>query len=424
MVMTGENRARFSAPLSVKRFVFVSTLLGVFSQALNINVGSTIFFFYFVMLGNLLLIWTFLRPLILPKWLGWFLLFLLTSGLIGLIRGTDTFALIAKQEIAIALSLFYFVNFFRLQGNSVDESWRMYAKLAYWLTLVGLVMWPVQCWIGHGFVRMHGIASEPSTYCILTLPAYYWYAHQWVSNGTHRKEVLWITLGVALSGSSTGYMAVLFGLLLLFSRRLTTALIATVLACGLGVTLYFLSPDVRLRVDDTSAALSDSNVSPSNLSTYALISNMFVTERVFEEHPLLGNGLGSHILSNQKYIESVPGQELVEAAGWGSGANVQDASSLALRSISELGLAGFIGILYFIVHFHVGGTGYRAGISSAILTVFFQKILRNGGYSSPEQFFFVMVYILNCQQYRRAANKSVRATYPRKPPPVTAGVVS
>src|ERR1035441_9086215 len=121
-------------------------------------------------------------------------------------------------------------------------------------------MWPVQCWIGHGFVRMHGIASEPSTYCILTLPAYYWYAQQWLSSGTHRKEVLWITLGVALSGSATGYMAILFGLLLLFSRRLTSALIATALACGLGATLYFLSPDVRLRVDDTSAALSDSNV--------------------------------------------------------------------------------------------------------------------------------------------------------------------
>ena len=279
MVVTGENRTRFSAPLSVKRFIFVSTLLGVFSQALNINVGSTIFFFYFVMLGNLLLIWIFLRPLILPKWLGWFLLYLLVSGLIGLIRGTDTFPLIAKQELAIGLSLFYFVNFFRLQANSIDESWATYVKVAYWLTLVGLVMWPIQCLIAHGFVRMHGLTLEPSAYCVLTLPAYYWFAYQWWFKGKHRKEVLWITLGVIVSGSSNGYIAVLFGIVLLFSKRVSAVLIATTLACGLGALLYVLSPNVQLRANDTFVALSESDVSNTNFSTYALISNMFVTER-------------------------------------------------------------------------------------------------------------------------------------------------
>jgi hypothetical protein len=190
---------------------------------------------------------------------------------------------------------------------------------------------------------------------------------------------------------------------------LTTVVIACVLTGALGATLYIAFREVRLRVDDTLVALRESNVSGVNPSTYALISNMFVTERVFEEHPLLGNGMGSHILSNQRYIEDVPGQDLVEAAGGDSGWNLQDASSLALRSISEMGLVGLFGILWFIQHFRVAGAGDRAAISSAILTVFFQKLLRNGGYSSPEQFFFVMVYALNYRQFRgQAVEASVR----------------
>ena len=212
-----------------------------------------------------------------------------------------------------------------------------------------------------------------------------------------------MTVGVVACGSSTGFIAVLFGIVLLFSKRLATVLIATVLVCGVGTLLYLFSAAVRLRADDTIAAIGGGDVSGVNLSTYALVSNMFVTEHVLEVHPILGNGLGSHSLSNRRYIEDVPGEELVEAAGANAGANVQDASSLALRSLSEMGLVGFLGIFWFIRYFRVDGTGYRHAISSAILTVFFQKILRNGGYSSPEQCFFIIVYMLNSAQFRHEA---------------------
>lgn len=389
-------------PGSLSRFVYLSTLLGVFSGILSVYVGSTIFLFYFVMLFNLLLIWGFLRPLVFPKWLGWFLLYLVASGLIGVWRGTDTVFLFGKQVAAIGLSALYFANFFDFEDNSVNNAWVAYAKLAYVLTLVALAMWVVECWIKHSFVRLHGVTTEPSAYCALTLPAYYWYAYQWKKYGKDRKEVVWITLGVALSTSSDGYLAAIFGLLLLFGKRLTTLSVAAIAACGLAVGIYAVSPNVQLRVDDTVGALVNSDVSGTNLSTYALISNMFVTERVFEVHPILGNGLGSHVQSNHEYIGDVPGEQLVETS-WDAGANVQDAASLTLRCISELGLMGLLGIFWFILHFRVGGNSDRGAISSAILTVFFQKLLRGGGYSNPEQFFFVMVYILNYRQFRREA---------------------
>lgn len=386
-------------PLSVSRYVYLSTLLGIFSGILNIHIGSTIFFFYVIMLSNMLLMWSFLRPLILPKWLAWLMIYLIASGLIGIARGTDTVFLVEKQVVAIGLSALYFANFFHIEDNQIDSAWATYAKIAYRLTLLALAMWVVRCWIEHGFVRLHGITSEPSAYCVLTLPAYYWYAHQWWTKGKHRKEVLWITLGVALSVSSDGYLAVVFGLVLLFGKKLTSLVLSAVIACGLAISVYIISPQVHLRVNDTLSALADSDVSGTNLSTYALISNMFVTGHVLEVHPILGNGLGSHVKSGKKYIEDVPGEQIVEAAGWDAGANLHDASSLTLRTLSELGITGFVAILFFILHFRVKGNSDRAAVSGAILTVFFQKLLRGGGYANPEQFFFILIYMLNYRQF-------------------------
>lgn len=384
--------------LSLNRYIYLSTLLGIFSGALFIQVGSTIFLFYVIMLFNLLVIWGFLRPLIFPKWLGWFLLYLLASGLIGVWRGTDTVLLFGKQIVAIGLSALYFINFFRLQDDRVDDAWLTYAKIAYRLALVALVMWPLQCLYTHGLVRLHGLTTEPSAFCVLTIPAYYWFAYQWWAYGRHRKEALWITLAIALSMSSDGYLAVIFGLVLLFGKRVGGVLIGAVAACIIAVGLYSVSSDVRLRVNDTAGALASNDVSGTNSSTYALVSNIFVTGQVFKVHPILGNGLGSHVKSSEEYIGDVPGEQLVEAAGWDPGMNTQDADSLTLRSISELGLMGFLAIIWFILRFRVKGNSDRSAISNAILTVFFQKLLRGGGYSNPEQFFFVMVYILNHRQ--------------------------
>jgi hypothetical protein len=382
---------------SIKRYVYLSTLLGIFSGGVGVQVGATIFAFYLVMLLNLLLVGAFLRPLVFPKWLVWFLLYLSASGIIGVMRGTDTPLLVAKQEVAIGLSVFYFTNFIRWYPDA-RTIWQDYARIAYLFSLVALLLWPVQCWIEHEVVRLQGLATEPAGFCVLTLPALYWYGYQWLTAGRFRRETLLIALAVALSVSSIGYSAVGVGLLLMFGRRIAGLSLAFAAVFLLGALLYTLSPDVSGRVDDTVSAIVNSDVSGTNLSTYALVSNMFVTERVFQVHPLLGNGLGSHVLSNQRYIEDVPGEDLIEASGWPAGANQQDAASLTLRSISELGLTGFLGILWFILRNRVSGKDDAAAISAAILTVFFQKLLRGGGYSNPEQFFFITMYWLNCRQ--------------------------
>ncbi|MGO4517943.1 hypothetical protein AB4Y89_19270 [Terriglobus sp. 2YAB30_2] len=388
-----------SGPLSVERYIHFSTVWGIFSAVLVWHAGATIFLFYLVMLSNLMLIWALQPPVVLPRWLPGFLVYLLATGIVGTVRGTDSLGETFKQLGAISLSVFYFANFFHAEGNLVNRAWTTYIKAAYLFALIGILIWPVQYIYDHHLVRLQGMASEPAAFCLLTMPALYWYASQWLRFGKCRKETLWMALAVACSSSSIGYSALAVGLLLLFGKRFTGIVMATGLVAVLMVGIYLVSPDVRLRVDDTFGALSNNDVSATNVSTYALVSNMYVTGRVLAEHPILGNGLGSHVISSDRFVKDVPGEDLVEAAGWDAGFNTRDAASLTLRSLSELGILGFLGILWFIIHFRVKGESGHADISSAILTCFFQKLLRGGGYSNPEQFFFVLVYMLNYRQY-------------------------
>jgi hypothetical protein len=251
-------------------------------------------------------------------------------------------------------------------------------------------------------VRLQGLTPEPAAFCTLILPAYYWYAYKYLTSRKHATGVVVITLAVILSGSSLGFVSVAFGIVLLMSGRRKLIIAMPIVIAGLLGLAYILSPDFQVRLNDTVIAATSENVSEANLSTYALVSNMIVTQQVLEESPIFGNGLGSHPISHERYIGDVPGVEVFVQQGM-ENLNAAEAASFTLRSLSELGLLGFLGVLIFLFHFHVGGTGPRAAISNAILVCFFLKLIRGGMYFPPEQFFFVFIYILN---YRNSARET------------------
>ena len=275
-----------------------------------------------------------------------------------------------------------------------------YAKIAYWETVIGILMFLGEYLHTNRYARMQGLFSEPMHYCLLVLPAYYWFAYLCFTLRKCIREFSVISVGMCLAGSSVGFIGIAFGILLLLSRR-RRAVILGPLIVGLFIfVIYTLSPTVRIRVDDTMAAATTLDVSGSNASTYALISNIVVTQNVMQVHPVLGNGLGSNVLSHDRYLYNVLGVDEFINSGIGS-LNSADADSLVLRSLSELGLVGLIGILWFVFHFRVSGDGVRAAISSAILVGFSVRLLRHGHYFQPEQFFYIQMYISNYQQARR-----------------------
>ena len=82
-----------------------------------------------------------------------------------------------------------------------------------------------------------------------------------------------LTIAIILSASSLGYLGIAFGTVLLLSGRIKHFVAVPVVVGGLLILAYIASPFFRSRVDDMVVAISSQDVTGSNSSTYALISN-------------------------------------------------------------------------------------------------------------------------------------------------------
>lgn len=382
-------------------------MIGMFSAFLRIHVPFAIRLFDGIMLVNLILMLVVGNVVRVPSRIVCFILYLALSGAVGILHGTDTITLVAKEFLGISITLVYFYYFFRMIQNDFERAFTTYARIAFWFAVIALPLWAGECVYFQEYVRLRGLTAEPTSFCILVLPAYYWYTYQYFTSRSHGSKVAVFTLAIILTSSTNGYVSVIFGTMLLLSARLKYLIAIPVVVCAIIGLAYTYSGEFRLRVDDTLRAAVTQNVRGSNLSTYALMSNVFITRQVLKESPVIGNGLGSHPISHERFIADIPGIGMFIRSGWAD-LNAPEAASLALRSLSELGIVGFLGLLIFMFHFHVSGNGPRAAISNAILVVFFLKLIRDGLYFAPEQFFFMFVYILNYRQYKVEAQSVVR----------------
>jgi len=385
---------------SLRNYIYWSTLIGMFSAILVFQIPFRFLVFNGIMLVNLLLLLLLVDFGRLAVWIPCFLLCVGTNGVIGIMYGTDTVELAVKEFLGISVSLLYFYYFFRMIDNDFERAFATYAKIAFWFAVIALPLWAGSCIYFHRYDRLRGLTPEPGSFCEIVLPAYYWYAYQYITSRKHGTKVAVFTLTILLSSSSLGYICMAFGAALLLFRRKRYIIAIPIIVGGLLALLYTTSDFFQMRVDDTLLAITTQDVSGTNVSTYALISNAFITQQVLKESPIIGNGIGSHPISHERFIGDIPGvQGFIQNDM--ADLNATEAASLTLRSLSELGILGFSCVLIFVFYFYVGGTGPYAAISNAILVSFLLKLIRDGNYFPPEQFFFVFIYMLNHRQYKR-----------------------
>jgi len=272
----------------------------------------------------------------------------------------------------------------------------------FWLSLIGLFLSVLEILTQHvgtglhkilfesGFdpvYRLHSIMSEPARFCGVAIPAFYYYLKN-IKQNTYKFIV--ISTAILFSLSSIGYFFVMISLIFLprkFNVGLNVA--AILISLFLGYLAYSISENVRIRVNDSMSSFVSLDVTGVNLSTYALVSNFYVTEKVFWNSPILGNGLGSHELSHKKYIDNLPGAELIPDDL--RLLNSTNAAALFLRIISDLGLLGVVLVFYFIKKNYANSDDFYI-VSRAILIYFLYKLFRDGHYFSPEMYFFVAGY--------------------------------
>src|SRR5690606_16020199 len=111
-----------------------------------------------------------------------------------------------------------------------------------------------------------------------------------------------------LSGSSLGLLGLgvanlIFRNKLSFFRIITPLILITFTL----ITVYSIFPPFKIRVNDTVKAISNKDVSGINLSSYALMANLYVSLESFKTNPLWGSGIGSHEISHKKFLKDIEG---------------------------------------------------------------------------------------------------------------------
>ena len=197
-----------------------------------------------------------------------------------------------------------------------------------------------------------------------------------------------------LTFSALAYIAILVSLvLILINIQKPAQLMFLVLIPVFSCLAYGFVPGIRLRVNDTFETLIGKKEAKfSNLSTYSLTSNGYVSMKCFQKSPLFGFGLGSHPISYERIIH--PGM----AGGWykgdAYGLNKKSAGSMFFRLMSETGLFGLMVVLYFVFGLRIKNINNinMYVLSNSIFTMFILQLIRQGHYFYNGLFFFVWMY--------------------------------
>ena len=375
-----------------RTLILYSTLIAVFSDGLLITVaGVNLYLFYVILLFNLFALAFAGKLWVAPKLLT-FLGYLLLSGIAGIVLGTGSIAGFAKAFGGVLPNAIYYPAFMRFARFDAQRCFSLYARIAFYVAVLGIVYLPFQRTMEG---RLTSVFAEPGGFCIVCLPAAFYYADLWQRERIHGGRCIVLIVALLLTVSSMGFMGLLLAVFLFGLRFKTGRIMAPALVVFAGLIIYNSSSYFRLRLDDSVSSVLAGDVSGVNDSTFGLICNVFITQRTFVDHPLFGGGFGSHVTAHDHYFDEVPGaaylgREEIQGLGrW-------DASSLFLRIISELGLVGLAYTAWFLWHYWPPlASPAERGLAMSLLCYVFLKFLRSGVYFNPEEFFFFSLYAVN-----------------------------
>jgi len=381
----------------VKNYLIYSTIFSVFSEALLINYVIDFKLFYLIIFVNLFLLCIY-YPIKFSKSAIVILGLILSFGLLSIALGTNNFSRLTSQFVGITIIAFYYYNFFKNVGKSVEDYFELYSNFAFGVSGIGIIIFIFNLVVNRDIVPVKSFMLEPAHYCTAVLPAcYFWFKHREVKGGLLKFFV--ILISIILSFSSLGILGIMLGVFLIPRKLNFTRLILPLLLGIVSFTLLLnFVPSFSIRVKDTVDSYRSRDLSEANLSSYALISNLFVASESFKNNPLTGGGLGSHVITHQIVISSIIG---TENFGDMIDLNAQDANSLFIRVLSELGLFGVFLVFGFLFKFYCKDQESQI-ISRAILIYFFCKLLREGHYFPPEMYFFVLLYAFNKHNHFRS----------------------
>ena len=378
-------RPQIPSMRAVVRWLAIGSL---FAGGLKVTVGVDLrlsYLFVVLALGSILLL--FERPALPVRPLAWLWGWLLYSCLATLMVAPHLLlAATLPQVIGIGFFASFFLIYFCNERTDAVRLFNLYVQAAVVVALLGL---PILLFTGltQDVWRLRSIFAEPAHYATAMTPATA-YALSRARAAPWRAAILGGAM--LLTMSLTGFIGLGLSLAFVIGRTWWSKLLLALFGSLLLLGAYLASPEIRMRIDDTAKVVSTADFAGVNLSTYALLSNLWVAWNAFLEHPMVGGGLGSHEFSHKRFIGSLGDLgELGEMIDQ----NKQDANSLLARTLSEQGLIGIFLAMFFMIRFYRAADPAYQPINAAILVAFILKLIRDGHYFTPEFFFMVCVYV-------------------------------
>jgi hypothetical protein len=321
----------------------------------------------------------------------------------------------------------------------------LYLRIATWIAIIGIVeqamhifgldvrlqggpgekllrnlglanVWDNYKPVSLGLYRVYSIMGEPYFLAVALLPAFYYYLNVMFGNRNVRNWSLYgqfilVAATLIMTFSTAGYTGILLsgGKLLANKGWLNPRKYGLIF---LPILIFLIIPkldslrksffELQVRVDDTvKAFVSKGNMSKDemaklNSSSFALYSNFLIAGKSFEEHPLIGSGLGSHSINYDRYFDQFMDARLKKMYGK---FNTKDANSLFIRLMSEAGLVGLTLLALAVFSFFLFTKGVNNPdlaiytiINQGVFIMFIVRILRTGNYIGQGFFFFFFLY--------------------------------
>lgn len=313
-----------------------------------------------------------------------------------------------SQLLGISLLSVYFFSALTFLGPSLTRWMEIYMRAAFAIAVIGLVKWVLGHVLHTGDPRLTAIYSEPSFYVYVTLPALSYCINCFAKEKRYGWETIVFLLSYALANSVLGFLGLLLAGFLVYAPRLKgwQLLGGAAAVCVLLAGTYVASSNVRLRVNEMATAIVKQDLSGTGATTFAFLSNIYVTAQSFKAHPLTGIGLGGYATAYDKYIDDIIGTSGIENLGRefldSMELNRDDAASMFLRVAAELGIPGLLVLVGFlIVCARVRHEPYTT-MRNAVLPYLIVRMTRMGHYFTVELYFFVGIYLINYLNYRKA----------------------
>ncbi|PCJ82710.1 MAG: hypothetical protein COA49_01215 [Bacteroidetes bacterium] len=353
--------------------------------------------------------------------------FILIIGSSGAITGYISVSVYIKVAGSILLPYVFFAYVWRHYENNIEHVFSLYLKGAYFVSVIGLLLF-VDFFLGQNFIyllkqiiyidsihatfgiRLASLLGEPTYFANVVLPAgvvsmmrLIRKSDQNMGEGLDfitKPRALIIILSLMLTYSAIAFLGLLIGGIFLLLRH-GAVRYALVIPFVLILSRIVINqvPELEDRYQGLlSASAEKSQTGNFHGSSFILFNHAFITLQNLKENPLFGSGLGTHYLATDKYSLGNKGVEFHYRTQ-----NAQDASSMMLRILSELGLFGGLIVILFLYRNHIPRIPEDPVlwlISTAIFVTILMQLLRQGNYILNGFPFFVLGFVYTRHEFQ------------------------